>query len=174
MSDGTFRLVEQSLQVSSRRAKIARPSSVSRNCQSGSSQFFFFGRSKTTAVKRRPRISHGPGVTFAGSVQLPYEICPGGFRCSRIGYCKSRAFSQSRLIRTRGINARARLDSRNLPTSVTVPPGDGLLAHLEGWDSLKSVRLVLRLEEIVGHELSEDDIEKLQSIEGPNDLGFDE
>ena len=36
---------------------------------------------------------------------------------------------------------------------------------IDGWDSLKGVRLVLRLEEIVGRELSEDDIEKLQSIE---------
>ena len=41
---------------------------------------------------------------------------------------------------------------------------DVLLAKLEGWDSLKGVRLVLRLEEIVGRELSEDDIEKLQSV----------
>jgi len=38
------------------------------------------------------------------------------------------------------------------------------LAELEGWDSLKGVRLVLRLEEIIGRELSEDDIERLQSV----------
>jgi acyl carrier protein len=58
-----------------------------------------------------------------------------------------------------------------LRTSVSIPAGDILLAHLDGWDSLKGVRLVLRLEEIVGRELSEDDIEKLQSVEGSNDFG---
>ena len=51
-----------------------------------------------------------------------------------------------------------------LRTSVTIPGDDVLLAQIEGWDSLKGVRLVLRLEEIVGRELSEDDIEKLQSV----------
>jgi acyl carrier protein len=40
-----------------------------------------------------------------------------------------------------------------------------MLADIDGWDSLKGVRLVLRLEEVVGRELSEDDIEKLQSVE---------
>jgi acyl carrier protein len=38
------------------------------------------------------------------------------------------------------------------------------LADIDGWDSLKGVRLILRLEEIVGRELSEDDIEGLQSV----------
>jgi acyl carrier protein len=52
-----------------------------------------------------------------------------------------------------------------LRTSVSIAPGNVLLADLPGWDSLKGVRLVLRLEEIVGRELSEDDIEKLQSVE---------
>jgi acyl carrier protein len=52
-----------------------------------------------------------------------------------------------------------------LRTSTAIPQGDVLLADIEGWDSLKGVRLVLRLEELVGHELSEDDIEKLQSVE---------
>ena len=52
-----------------------------------------------------------------------------------------------------------------LRTSVSISPGNVMLAHIEGWDSLKGVRLVLRLEEIVGRELSEDDIEKLQSVE---------
>jgi acyl carrier protein len=52
-----------------------------------------------------------------------------------------------------------------LRTSALIPGGDILLAQIEGWDSLKGVRLVLRLEEIVGRELSEDDIEKLQSVE---------
>jgi acyl carrier protein len=44
------------------------------------------------------------------------------------------------------------------------PSGNLLLTDIEGWDSLKGVRLVLRLEEIVGRELSERDIEKLQSV----------
>jgi acyl carrier protein len=52
-----------------------------------------------------------------------------------------------------------------LRTSVSIPPGEILLADVQGWDSLKGVRLVLRLEEIVGRELSEDDIGKLQSVE---------
>jgi len=51
-----------------------------------------------------------------------------------------------------------------LRTSVSIPADDALLAHIEGWDSLKGVRLVLRLEELDGRELSEDDIEKLQSV----------
>lgn len=51
-----------------------------------------------------------------------------------------------------------------LRSSVPIPAGDTPLAELEGWDSLKGVRLVLRLEEIVGRELSEDDIERLQSV----------
>jgi acyl carrier protein len=38
------------------------------------------------------------------------------------------------------------------------------LADIDGWDSLKGVRLILRLEEILGRELSEDDIESLQSV----------
>ena len=52
-----------------------------------------------------------------------------------------------------------------LRTKVSIATNDDvLLAHIEGWDSLKGVRLVLRLEEIVGRELSEDDIYKLQSV----------
>jgi len=39
-----------------------------------------------------------------------------------------------------------------------------LLADIDGWDSLKGVRLVLRLQEMVGRELSEDEIGALQSI----------
>jgi acyl carrier protein len=38
------------------------------------------------------------------------------------------------------------------------------LADIDGWDSLKGVRLVLRLEQIVGRQLSETDIEGLQSV----------
>jgi acyl carrier protein len=51
-----------------------------------------------------------------------------------------------------------------LRTNTSIPRGEVLLAELDGWDSLKGVRLVLRLEEIVGRELSEEDIEKLQSV----------
>ena len=52
-----------------------------------------------------------------------------------------------------------------LRKGIIMPPNNVLLADIDGWDSLKGVRLVLRLEEIVGRELSEDDIAKLQSIE---------
>ena len=52
-----------------------------------------------------------------------------------------------------------------LRTNGLIPGGDVLLAQIEGWDSLKGVRLVLRLQELLGRELSEDDIEKLQSVE---------
>ena len=51
-----------------------------------------------------------------------------------------------------------------LRSGVPIPEGDIPLAELAGWDSLKGVRLVLRLEEIVGRELSEDDIARLQSV----------
>ena len=51
-----------------------------------------------------------------------------------------------------------------LRTSAPIAGDDVLLTQLDGWDSLKGVRLVLRLEEMVGRELSEDDIEKLQSV----------
>ena len=52
-----------------------------------------------------------------------------------------------------------------LRSNASIPSGDILLARIEGWDSLKGVRLVLRLEERLGRELSEDEIEKLQSVE---------
>jgi acyl carrier protein len=51
-----------------------------------------------------------------------------------------------------------------LRSSVSIANNQMSLAHIEGWDSLKGVRLVLRLEEIIGRELSEADIEKLQSV----------
>lgn len=41
---------------------------------------------------------------------------------------------------------------------------DTLLSAFDNWDSLKGVRLVLRIEEIVGRPLSEQDIEGLRSI----------
>ena len=54
-----------------------------------------------------------------------------------------------------------------LRTNISIPPVIiSLLALVEGWDLLKGVLgLVLRLEEIVGRELSEEDIAKLQSVE---------
>lgn len=52
-----------------------------------------------------------------------------------------------------------------LRKSVTISAEDVRLADIEGWDSLKGVRLVLRLEEIIGRELSEADIEQLDSVE---------
>ncbi len=52
-----------------------------------------------------------------------------------------------------------------LRSKAAVPSDNVLLAQLDGWDSLKGVRLVLRLEEIVGRELTENDIEKLQSVD---------
>jgi acyl carrier protein len=36
--------------------------------------------------------------------------------------------------------------------------------HLEGWDSLRAVALILRLEQITGEPLSETEIETLESI----------
>jgi len=57
-----------------------------------------------------------------------------------------------------------------LRTNVSIPPGEVLLSKIDGWDSLKGVRLVLRLEEIIGRELSEDDIEKLQSVDDVDHL----
>jgi acyl carrier protein len=39
-----------------------------------------------------------------------------------------------------------------------------LLSEIDGWDSLKGVRLVLRIEEMVGRQLTEDDIEQLQRV----------
>jgi acyl carrier protein len=43
-------------------------------------------------------------------------------------------------------------------------PDSALLTEIDGWDSLSTVRLVLRLEEIIGRELAENDIENLKTI----------
>jgi acyl carrier protein len=48
--------------------------------------------------------------------------------------------------------------------SAVICSNNTLLSSIDGWDSLKGVRLVLRLEEIVGRQLSEGEIEALQSI----------
>jgi acyl carrier protein len=39
-----------------------------------------------------------------------------------------------------------------------------LLSDIDGWDSLKTVRLVLRLEDVLGRQLSEAELEQLQSV----------
>ena len=39
-----------------------------------------------------------------------------------------------------------------------------LLSQLDNWDSLKGVRLVIRLEDVIGRQLSEDEIGMLRSI----------
>jgi acyl carrier protein len=61
------------------------------------------------------------------------------------------------------MNARV-LIAEIVRTHEVVCSDNTLLADIDGWDSLKGVRLVLRLQEIVGRELSEYDIETLQSI----------
>lgn len=43
-------------------------------------------------------------------------------------------------------------------------PDDIRLSDLENWDSLKGVRLIIRLEEAIGRQLLEDEIAGLQSI----------
>jgi acyl carrier protein len=48
--------------------------------------------------------------------------------------------------------------------SAVICSDNTLLSSIDGWDSLKGVRLVLRLEEIVGRQLSEGEIEALQSV----------
>jgi acyl carrier protein len=62
-----------------------------------------------------------------------------------------------------------RMDARKLVSEISrknivISSKDTLLADIDGWDSLKGVRLVLRLQEIVGRDLSENDIAGLQSI----------
>src|SRR5256885_1452907 len=63
------------------------------------------------------------------------------------------------------------MDARDLIAEILrqttrIPAGNPPLAEVDGWDSLKGVRLVLRLEELTGREVSEPDIEKLQTIDG--------
>jgi acyl carrier protein len=43
-------------------------------------------------------------------------------------------------------------------------PDETLLSALENWDSLKGVRLVLRIEEIIGRPLAEEELERLESV----------
>ncbi len=48
----------------------------------------------------------------------------------------------------------------------SLPPGteDTSLQGIAGWDSLKLVKMVLRLEELLDRELSEDELESLQTV----------
>jgi acyl carrier protein len=61
-----------------------------------------------------------------------------------------------------------RVNAHQLLTEIThrSVEGDGhtSLHDLDGWDSLRGVRLVLRLEEILGRQLSEAELERLESI----------
>ena len=43
--------------------------------------------------------------------------------------------------------------------------GETLLTDIDGWDSLKGVRLMLRLEEEVKRELSESELEGISCVE---------
>lgn len=60
------------------------------------------------------------------------------------------------------------MDARTLISEIVkrdvAVTADTALGEVDGWDSLKGVRLVLRLETIVGRELSEADIESLRSV----------
>ena len=61
------------------------------------------------------------------------------------------------------------MDARALVAEITRSEtgayGDDMaLADVENWDSLKAVRLVLRIEKAVGRPLTESDIESLRSI----------
>jgi acyl carrier protein len=61
------------------------------------------------------------------------------------------------------MNARS-LIAEILRREVVISSDNTSLVDVDGWDSLKSVRLVLRLEEIAGRELSEGDIEGIQFV----------
>jgi acyl carrier protein len=104
------------------------------------------------------------GAAFAGWVQLPYESL--NWRAGRRmlhNLLQLHRFSMSK-VQGKPMQARELL-AEILRSSTPIPPGEIPLSQLDGWDSLKGVRLVLRLEEIIGRELSEDSIEKLQSVE---------
>ena len=40
-----------------------------------------------------------------------------------------------------------------------------LLSNVDGWDSLKGVQLVLKIEQLIGRHLTENELEHLQSIQ---------
>ncbi|MGB3338263.1 MAG: acyl carrier protein [Devosia sp.] len=51
-----------------------------------------------------------------------------------------------------------------LPDATAQFSDDTLLVDLDGWDSLKGVRFILRLEQAAKRELSEDEIETIISV----------
>jgi acyl carrier protein len=61
------------------------------------------------------------------------------------------------------VDARA-LIAEVLRRDAAIASDETPITNVEGWDSLKGVRLILRIEEIVGRELSEEDIEGIQSV----------
>jgi acyl carrier protein len=79
-------------------------------------------------------------------------------------HCKSTTFCKTPGALEETVMQAKELIAEVLRNNISIPHGDTPLADLDGWDSLKGVRLVLRLEEIVGRELSEDDIERLRSV----------
>ena len=64
--------------------------------------------------------------------------------------------------------ARLVMDARTLVSEIAggavSPAADANLNDVDGWDSLKNVRLVLRLEEIAGRPLSEEEIAGLLNV----------
>ena len=40
-----------------------------------------------------------------------------------------------------------------------------LLQNVDGWDSLKGVQLVLKIEQVIGRHLTENELERLESIQ---------
>jgi acyl carrier protein len=61
------------------------------------------------------------------------------------------------------------MNARELIAEITrrTVTGDNttLLFDLDGWDSLKGVQLVLKLEQLAGRQLTENELERLQSIQ---------
>lgn len=61
------------------------------------------------------------------------------------------------------------MNARELIAEITRRPvlGDErtLLSNVDGWDSLKGVQLVLRIEQLIDRHLTENELERLQSIQ---------
>ena len=61
------------------------------------------------------------------------------------------------------------MNARELLAEITRRPvlGDEttLLSNVDGWDSLKGVQLVLKIEQLIGRHLTENELEHLQSIQ---------
>jgi len=60
------------------------------------------------------------------------------------------------------------MDARQLISEIVAcdanAPVETELQALEGWDSIMAVRLIIRLEGVLGRELDEDEIDGLRSI----------